>query len=479
MPVKFAKINHLAFLILLFITVFASGTLASQAVSLNVTDFEPSFIPIGNKAPRNITEIKVGIDFNHDNLFNKTLFKDAFALINQTFSTSKIRFISTRLQDATLQDIDVLIIFAPNKTYTKEEMDAIKNFLNDNQKGLLVAGGFLGNKSYTEPQKAINSLSRSFGIEYEYSNPIFTKQNITITNETLDSNNNTVIETIEITVNSTVVPTANFTTPITPVTAGLRQVLLADSVTMKINQTAIDEELVLYQRYDLLMAKGDNQTTEVPVIHAVELESSSRAVFLSSYQLFNDSFIDPFEENTNGTIKTFPIVQDNTKLLNQTIQWLGHYLGYFKFNGTKIFRHTTAKGDLEIYKGDLVSGEVFIFDALTKTPVDDTSVTLFVEKTNIIDYSPMYERSSGLFWFQYNTTGLRSGGTHFNFLGEHLGYFPVVGEMGRVFIRYDELGPAPVNLSMWLVIIITTVIVVYTAFEVYRQTRKATTTSSS
>lgn len=462
---KLTKMYFLAMLFMFLVTMLASGTMASQAVTSEGT---PTFIPIGNKSPKQLDSIKVGIDVGHNNLFNKTLFEDAFTLLNDTFAASGVRFITTRLQEATLQDLDVLIIFGPNVSYSENEVNAIKSFLNDQQKGLLVAGGFSGNESFSSAQNAINSLSKSFGIEFDYSDRIFKKANVTVAiNET---------NTTEITVNNTVMPTANFTSPLTPVTEDLRQVLLADAVNMKVNESHLDEELVLYQRYTLLTAKGDNQTSDVPIIHALEFESSSRAMFLASYQLFNDSFVDPIEEEANSTVKTFPFVQDNTRLLNQTMQWLGHYLGYFKFNATNLFRHTTAEAENEIYKGDVVSGEVFIFDAQTETPVDGMSTTLFIERTNILDYAPMFERSSGLFWFQYNTTGLGAGGVTFNFLGEHPGYFPVVGEIGRVFIRYDEPGPAPANLSMWVLIAATTVIVGWTAFEVYRYTRTAVTT---
>ena len=89
----------------------------------------------------------------------------------------------------------------------------------------------------------------------------------------------------------------------------------------------------------------------------------------------------------------------------------------------------------------------------------------------------MFERTPGLFWFQYNTTGLTAGGLIFNFLGERAGYFPVVGEIGRVFIRYDEPGPSPANLSMWFLVIASTVIIGYTAFEVYRYARRTISSS--
>ncbi len=382
------------------------------------------------------SEIIIGIDIGHQNNLTKNHLTNLTSILNKTFSFNGITYLK-EFNLETLSEIDVLIILAPTIIST-DDVEVVESYLH-NGKSLFVGTGFR-NQS-VEPS---NSFLRPYGLNFNLSSSIIPEEAKSQTNQTF---------------NYFHLP-QNFTTPSTPVTENLSQLIYPNGLGISFNESKLESyrapDIIRFN--PLLLMNSDESPSENNTLAAsLEFENGARILSVGSADMFNNSFIEPLTNDTD-------IFMDNTEFILKAIKWLGKNTGIMNFYDSWV--------DLDnqrISIGQIINGSVILVDSQNKSLIQG-QVTIVLERDgHILNSRSMRAdpsnntRYSG--WI--STKGLSSGWTDVMFLANRVGYLPVEIKAGRVFI--DPPFPTPIlpSIAMWGLAISTVIIFAVTAVFVW------------
>jgi hypothetical protein len=390
----------------------------------------------GAVAPNLESDIVIGIDMAHNNNISASQLTNLTTLLNTTFSSTQVVFLYSNVNSGELSRINVLVVLAPTIGFTETEVEDVEEFIK-NGKSMLVATGYMNQST-----EYSNDILNTFGLSFNISSSIIP--------ENVMNNKNVTIPYSNI--------TRHFTTPITPITENISQIIYPNGLGISFNESKLESynsPAITYFNPVLLM----NSTAEVSenntLASTLEFENGARILTIGSVDMFNNSYIEPLES-------TFSLFLDNTDFIVNSIKWLGRNTGIMNF-----YEPWTDTDVLTINLGKLIKGEVTLLNSQNES-LTQTQIFMALERdgsyliSRIMSADPS---NSSKFFGNINTEGLRSGHCDVVFIANRVGYLPIEIRAGHVFLERAFPSPLPPDFALWGLLI--AVITVFLATAVF------------
>ena len=388
----------------------------------------------GAVSPTLESNIVIGIDMAHNNNISVNQLTNLTTLLNTTFSSTQVVFLKNNINSGELSRIDVLVVLAPTIEFTETEIEDIENFIK-NGNSMLVATGYTNQST-----EHSNGIINPFGLSFNMSSSVIPEKVI--------NNKNLAISYSNI--------TRGFTTPITPITANVSQIIFPNGLGISFNETKLESynsPAITYFNPVLLMNPSAEVSENNTLASTLEFENGARILTIGSVDMFNNSFIEPLE-NTSS------IFIDNTKLIMNSIRWLGRNTGIMNFH-----EPWTDRNAQSIELGEIIYGEVTLLSSQNER-LTQTQIFITLERTGTYLSSRIMSvdtSNSSKFFGSVNTEGLSSGYCDVVFIANRIGYLPIELRAGRVYLETNFPTPIPPNFALWGLMIAVIAIFVTTA----------------
>lgn len=396
----------------------------------------------GTIEPTNESEIVIGIDFGHENDVNSSELINLTNILENIFSSQEIVVIEDDLSSEALADIDVLSIIAPNNEYIESEIDAVEGFIKKGN-SLFISTGYRN-----QTLEHTNSLIYRFGLNFSLESSIIP--------EYVLENQSSHYEILA----------RNFTTPSTPITENISQLILPNGVGISFNESYLES----YQSpaitfYNPILVKNlDEEPSENNTLAStLEFENGARILAVGSAEMFNNSYIEPLSN-------TSTIFLDNTNFILNGIRWLGRNTGIMNLYDPSVDKIQ----DQSIPIGEIINGNVTLVDSQNKI-VPQGQVIITLERTgSILSQRTMQmdpdNSSNYLGWV--STEGLSYGFCDVVFMANRRGYLPVELSAGRLYLERAFPSPELPNIAFFGLSFATIVIFLSTALFIRTSLKK-------
>ncbi len=371
--------------------------------------------------PTNETEIVIGIDLGHNNNITSKELTNLTTILNSTFSSGGVVFIRNELTSVQLREIDVLAILSPKSVYTEDEVEVIEEYIKTG-KSILTATGFRN-----QTNEPLNNLMSQFGLHFNLSSSI------------IRESSRTHIENQSVHYYDLV---RNFTTPPTPITENISQIMFPQGLGLSFNSsklTSYHSPAITYYNpiliRDALSAPSENNT----LISSLEFENGARILAIGSSDMFNNSFIEPL-------VNTTTIFMDNTDLVLNSIKWLGRNTGIMHF-----YESSVSQNNREVKIGEILYGNITLVNSRNKS-LSQGQVYFSLERDGKILNSRSMRtdpNNSTRYLGWTSTDGLSYGFCDIVFIAKRIGYLPIELTAGRLYIESAFPYPQLPNLAMW------------------------------
>ena len=390
----------------------------------------------GAVAPTLESDIVIGIDMVHNNNISANQLTNLTALLNTTFSSTQVVFLTNYINSWELARIDVLVVLAPTIEYTETETEDIENFIK-NGNSMLVATGYMNQST-----EYSNDILSVFGLSFDMSSSVIPEKVMNNRDLTIPYSN----------------ITREFTTPITPITENISQIIYPNGLGISFNESKLESynsPAITYFNPVLLMNSSAEASENNTLASTLEFENGARILTIGSVDMFNNSYIEPLDNTSN-------IFMDNTDFIMNSIRWLGHNTGIMNFYEPWTDHHAQS-----IELGEIIHGEVILLNSQNES-LTQSQIFITLERTGtylssrIMSVDPS---NPSKFFGSVNTKGLSSGYCDVVFIANRIGYLPIELRAGRVFLESPFPTPIPPNLALWgLMIAVTTIFVASTIF---------------
>ncbi len=349
---------------------------------------------LGTVEPTDEFEIVIGIDVSHQNNITSQDLLNLTSIINSTFSPQEVVFLTEEFSSEDLAAIDVLTVLAPNIAYSEEEIENVEDFIKTG-KSLFIASGF--RNQTTEP---LNDLLSIYGLSFNYENPILSENALA----------------------------RDFTTPTTPLTENISQIICPNRLGISFNEsklTSYQSPSILFYNPILLSNSVEAPSENNTLVSTLEFENGARVLAVGSVDMFNNSFIEPLANDTD-------IFLDNTDFILNAIKWLGKNTGIMNFHEPWV-----DKDGLSIEIGDFIFGNVTLVSSHNNS-LSQGQIVVTLERTG----STLSSRSmradpqnSSKYFGWVSTEGLSPGFCDAVFIASRIGYLSVELTAGRIFLE--------------------------------------------
>lgn len=388
--------------------------------------------------PTTLSEIIIGIDLAHNNNFTREEIVNLTSNIETTFSSQNIIFLENEFDLNSLRDIDVLMLMSPTSVYTEDEIEVVKEYISLGN-SLLLANDNL-NQSLP-----INEISSQFGLTFDLDAKIMS-----------NSGNSESFEYNYL--------AKNFTSPSIPLTEEMTQVMIPNGIGVSFDEDFILPNSTISPKISYFSPVLIKNVIQDPysnntIINSIEFENAARIVAIGSSSLFNNTYIEPLDENENTSYDYI----DNTNFALNSLKWLGHNTGVMQFYDEWIDRDILA---IEI--GTIISGNVTLVDSENQS-IPQTTVMITLERGGAyLASQPMaIEPQNPQNYFGWiSTEGLDHGYIDLLFTAERIGYSPIEVRAGRFFLPLDIEGSRLPDISMIGLLVATLMIFFSTAIVV-------------
>ncbi|MHA1443710.1 MAG: hypothetical protein ACTSR4_03045, partial [Candidatus Hodarchaeales archaeon] len=227
----------------------------------------------GAVAPTLESDIVIGIDMAHNNNISVSQLTNLTTLLNTTFSSTQVVFLKNNINSGELSRIDVLVVFAPTIEFTETEIEDVENFIK-NGNSMMVATGYMNQST-----EYSNDILSVFGLSFNMSSSVIP--------EIVTNNKNITIPYSKI--------TRDFTTPITPITENISQIIFPNGVGISFNKSKLesyDSPAITYFNPVLLMNASAEVSENNTLASTLEFENGARILTIGSVDLFNNSYIE-------------------------------------------------------------------------------------------------------------------------------------------------------------------------------------------
>ncbi len=364
-------------------------------------------VVLGTVEPTVESEIVIGIDLSHQNNMTSLELINLTSIINSTFSSQEVVFLTEELSSEDLAAIDVLTVLAPTIAFAEEEVEDVEDFIKTG-KSLLIATGF--RNQTTEP---LNDLLSIYGLSFNYLNPILSENALA----------------------------RDFTTPTTPLTENISQIICPNRLGISFNES----KLTSYQSPSILFYNPilHSNSLEAPsgnntLISTLEFENGARVLAVGSVDMFNNSFIEPLANDTD-------IFLDNTGFILNAIRWLGKNTGIMNFHEPWV-----DKDGLSIEIGNIINGNVTLVSSHNKS-LSQGQIVVTLERTGstLSSRSMRADPQNASNYFGWvSTEGLSYGSCDVVFIASRVGYLSVELTAGRIYIEPPFPKANPPNLAI-------------------------------
>ncbi len=388
------------------------------------------------------SEIVIGIDLGHDNAINSSHLTNLTHILDTTFSSDGVVFIEEDLSDASLAGIDVLLTVAPTVRYSDSEVEVVEEFIKLGN-SVLIATGFRN-----QSEEPCNALMEPYGLSFNLTSSIIP--------ENARGNQSAQYSIIS----------RNFTTPKTPLTENVSQIVLPNSMGISFNESKLisyQSPSILYYNPILLLNLDEKPSKNNTLISTLEFKNGARILAISSADMLNNSYIEPL-------VNTSSIFLDNTKFLLNAIRWLGRNTGIMNFYNPSIDKVV----DQSIKIGEIINGNVTLVDSQNNS-ISQGQVTITLERTGSILTRRTMEldpnnKTKYIGWV--STEGLSYGWCDVVFFGNRRGYLPIEISAGSIYL--ESLFPSPIlpNLAFWSLFLASIIIFLATALFVRTSLKK-------
>ncbi|MHA1512740.1 MAG: hypothetical protein ACTSRJ_01590, partial [Candidatus Hodarchaeales archaeon] len=360
----------------------------------------------GAVAPTLESDIVIGIDMAHNNNISVSQLTNLTTLLNTTFSSTQVVFLKNNINSGELSRIDVLVVFAPTIEFTETEIEDVENFIK-NGNSMMVATGYMNQST-----EYSNDILSVFGLSFNMSSSVIP--------EIVTNNKNITIPYSNI--------TRDFTTPITPITENISQIIFPNGVGISFNESKLESynsPAITYFNPVLLMNASAEVSENNTLASTLEFENGARILTIGSVDLFNNSYIEPLE-NTSS------IFIDNSDFIMNSIRWLGRNTGIMNFYEPWTDHHAQS-----IKLGEIIHGKVTLLNSKNES-LTQTQIFVALERTGsylssrIMSVDPS---NSSKFFGSVNTEGLSSGYCDVVFIANRIGYLPIELRAGRVYLE--------------------------------------------
>ncbi len=396
----------------------------------------------GTIEPTNESQIVIGIDLGHENDINSSELINLTNIFDTTFSSLKVVRVEVEFSSTSLFGIDVLSIIAPTIEYSESEIDALEEFIKKGN-SLLISTGY--RNQTLEPT---NGLMYRFGMNFSLESSIIP--------EYVFENQSSHYEIFA----------RNFTTPSTPLTENISQLILPNGVGISFNESYLESyqspSITFYN--PILVNNLDEEPSENNTLAStLEFENGARLLAVGSAEMFNNSYIEPLSN-------TSKIFLDNTNFILNGIRWLGRNTGIMNLYDPAVDK---IQGQ-SIPIGEIIKGNVTLVDSQNKT-IPQGQVIITLERTGSILSQRTMQMNAGnssnyLGWV--STEGLSYGFCDVVFMANRRGYLPVELSAGRLYLKRAFPSPELPNLAFFGLIFATVVIFLSTALFIRTSLKK-------
>ncbi|MFX0184510.1 MAG: hypothetical protein ACFE95_15620 [Candidatus Hodarchaeota archaeon] len=416
-------------LIIVFLVFFLSTT------NINDNSLEMNTVQ-GVIEPTIESEIVIGIDQGHLNNLSSNEITNLTSILNATFDSQGVVFLTDEFSPDTLSNIDVLIILAPTEAYSEAEIEAVEDFLEDG-KSLLIATGFRDQNT-----DATNDILNPYGLSFNLSSSIIPETARTLGNHYFNL-------------------ARNFTDPTIPVTENITQIFFPNGVGISFNESRLESFkspiILSYNPYNPILLKNSDElpSENNTLATTLELENSGRILAIGSANMFNNSFINPLPLNSE--------FMQNTEFILNAIKWLGKNTGIMNF-----YEPWVNLDDEPVLKNKIIRGNVTLLDSRNQTVIPKQIVIALEQDGSILSSRTMFEDSNNMskFFGWISTENLKSGWIDVIFIANRQGYLPI--ELRATNFYLDPPFPNPIlpNLAIWGLFLATLVLFLSTALFV-------------
>lgn len=378
------------------------------AVNTNNTNLKITIVQ-GTVEPTIESEIVIGIDLSHSNDINSSELTNLTLILNTTFSTQQVVFLTEKFTSENLDGIDVLTILAPTTAFELEtEMPAIEEFIKTG-KSILIATGFRN-----QTREPSNDLLNDYGLKFNYLSSIISEKALA----------------------------RNFTTPSTPLTENISQIICPNGLGISLNKSKLESyqsPAILYYNPILLDNSDEPPSENNTLISTLEFENGARILAIGSADMFNDSFIEPLANTTN-------IFLDNTDFFLNAIRWLGRNTGIMNF-----YKPWVDLNDQSIDIGKIIHGNVTLLNSQNQS-LSQAQLDVALERTGSILSSRimhMYPNNISNYFGWVSTEGLSYGFCDIVFIANRVGYLPIELSAGRIYLKPSFPKPIQPNPAIW------------------------------
>ncbi|MFX0088093.1 MAG: hypothetical protein ACFFAU_20740 [Candidatus Hodarchaeota archaeon] len=388
------------------------------------------------------SEIVIGIDLGHDNAINSSHLTNLTSILNTTFSSQEVVFIEDDLSDTSLTGIDVLMTVAPTVGYSDTEVEVVEEFIKLGN-SVLIATGFRN-----QSEEPCNALMKPYGLSFNLTSSIIPE----------NARGNQSAQYL--------ITSRNFTTPKTPLTENVSQIVLPNAMGISFNDSKLisyQSPSILYYNPILLLNLDEKPSKNNTLISTLEFMNGARILAISSADMLNNSYIEPL-------VNTSSMFLDNTKFLLNAIRWLGRNTGIMNFYNPSIDKVV----DQSIKIGETIHGNVTLVDSENNS-ISQGQVTITLERTgSILTRRAMHldPNNSTNYIGWVSTEGLSFGWCDVVFFGNRRGYLPIELSAGSIYL--ESLFPSPIlpNLAFWSLFLASILIFLSTALFVRTSLKK-------
>jgi len=381
----------------------------------------------GTVKPTIESEIIIGIDIYHQNDINTSEITNLTSILNTTFSSQQVVFLKEKFTSENLAGIDVLTILAPTLSFDPEtEIMVLEEFIKKGN-SVLIASSYRN-----QTREPSNDVLNVFGLTFNYSSSIISKKALA----------------------------RNFTTPITPLTENISQIICPNGMGISVNESKLESyqsPAIVYYNPILVDNSEEAPSGNNTLISTLEFENGARILAIGSVDMFNNSYIEPLANTTK-------IFLDNTDFILNAIRWLGKNTGIMNFYNPWV--------DLDgqsIDIGEIIHGNVTLVNSQNQS-LSQVKLIITLERTGTILSSRImhiFPNNASNYSGWVSTEGLSYGYCDVVFIASRIGYLPLELSVGRIYIKPPFPTPNPPNLALQGLFLASSILFLSTAIIIY------------
>lgn len=362
----------------------------------------------GTVKPTIESEIIIGIDLYHQSDINTSEITNLTSILNTTFSSQQVVYLKEKFTSENLAGIDVLTILAPTLRFDPEtEVVVIEEFIKKGN-SLLIASGYRN-----QTREPSNDILNVFGLRFNYSSSIISEKALA----------------------------RNFTTPVTPLTENISQIICPNGLGISLNKSKLESyqtPAIVYYNPILVVNSEKAPSENNTLISTLEFENGARILAIGSADMFNNSFIEPLANATS-------IFLDNTDFITNAIRWLGRNTGLMNF-----YNPWVDLDEQSIDIGEVIHGNVTLVNSQNQS-LSQVHLIITLERTGAILSSRimhMFPNNASNYFGWVSTEELSYGYCDVVFIASRVGYLPVELSAGRIYLKPPFPSPKPPNTAL-------------------------------